>query len=233
MIGNRFPTTADEAARQAAQQQAAQTGSSGVSILMDLIRRLMEEGDYEGLAKVLPQMYPAEAETGAPPGPVLPEPEVDEGYGMGESFPSGMVTPMQYPRQIGEGTGAGSYPNYPLNEGETVGSYSNPFTGGVGDLAGVLAQEEGMGSIPPAGVPGYAAAPPMGELPPIQGGMPGSGFMDFGGGLMSDINQFNPVHWADVALGDEPIPPMEQPGIRNPGPVAPLPMDLLMLLGLA
>ena len=57
--------------------------------------------------------------------------------------------------------------------------------------------------------------------------------MDFGGNLLSDINQFNPVHWADVAMGDEPIPPMPEPSIRNPGPVAPLPPQLLMLLGLA
>lgn len=220
MIGNRYPTTADEAARQAQQQGAAQGGGTGVSILMDLIRRLMEDGDYEGLAKVLPQMYPPE-ELGAPPGPVLPEPEADP-YGVGEGFPSGMLDPGYMPEPVPEG--GGNYPDYPLTPGPNVGEYSNPF---VSELPGMLGgstpsfpttPNEAMrmpGPQPelPPDVLGSLGVPPATGMPPtpelldaMMANMQTEG-LELGGPSAQQINEYNPVNMIqDMLSGQSPVP---------------------------
>lgn len=187
-------------------------GNSGVSILMDLIRRLMEEGDYEGLAKVLPQMYPPETETGAPPGPVLPEPEAPEyggemeqgEMGLGEAFPPGLLDPGMLPEPAPPG--GGNWPEYPLNEGPQVGQYTNPS---VSELPGMLA---GTGDA------GFAPAPVM----PPDPGM-------FGGAQLGAEGGFAPAPAPLIGPGGFTGAP---PDMRQPGMQPELPPWILELLGL-
>lgn len=200
LIGNRFST----------QPEPPQPmGNSGVSMLMDLIRRLMEEGDYEGLSKVLPQMYePPTDELGAPPGPVLPAPEEELGYDemdmagdMGEY--SGLL-PEELAGLTGQAPiGGGSFPQYPLEEGPNVGQYTNPS---VSELPGMLGGDAGF--APPIAEPG------MGGFAPI--------------GPMGDAG-FAP---APAPLGPGGFIGGAPPDMRTPGPQPELPPWILELLGL-
>jgi hypothetical protein len=210
LIGNRFPT---------GPEPEQPMGQSGVSILMDLIRKLMEDGDYQGLSQVLPQMYPEPApdELGAPPGPVLPSPEEElapadtmdmlgEDYGGGDVGEYGGLLPEELGGLVGQAPpSGGSWPEYPLNEGPNVGQYNNPS---VSELPGILAgpQDAGFAPAPPIGDAGFAPAPL---------GLPGD-------------------------QGMTPTPPLFGPGgftgappdMRQPGPQGELPPWILELLGL-
>lgn len=204
LIGNRFPS---------GPEPEQPMGNSGVSILMDLIRKLMEEGDYEGLSKVLPQMYP-EDELGAPPGPVLPEPEAPEyadqmeypgELGLGEAFPEGLLEPGMLPSPAPPS--GGNWPQYPLQEGPNTGEYLNPS---VADLPGMMA---GIGD---AGFQGGTLPPDVGQTPGLlpQG--------EYGpGGFAPPEPLFGPGGFTGAP-----------PDMRQPGPVPELPPELLMLLGL-
>jgi hypothetical protein len=212
LIGNRFPT---------GPEPEQPMGQSGVSILMDLIRKLMEDGDYQGLSQVLPQMYPEPApdELGAPPGPVLPSPEEElapadtmdmlgEDYGGGDVGEYGGLMPEELGGLVGQApTPGGSWPQYPLNEGPNTGQYENPS---VSELPGLLG---GMGDQ------GFAPAPP--EPAPGGFGLP----LGLGG---------------DAGFAPAPPEPLFGPGgftpappdMRTPEPQPELPPWILELLGL-
>jgi len=198
LIGNRFPT---------GPEPEQPMGQSGTSILMDLIRRLMDEGDYEALSKILPQMYPEPApdDLGAPPGPVLPSPEEElQGYGGSEFGEPGLGGDVGdygglMPEELGGLVGqaplpGGSYPQYPLNEGPNVGQYENPTVSELPGMLGGLGGDQGFAPAPVGPVDaGFAPAP---QGPPLGG--------------------FAPA----------PAPP----DMRQPGPVPELPPWILELL---
>jgi hypothetical protein len=210
LIGNRFPT---------GPEPEQPMGQSGTSILMDLIRRLMDEGDYEALSKILPQMYPEPApdDLGAPPGPVLPSPEEElQGYGGSEFGEPGLGGDVGdygglMPEELGGLVGqaplpGGSYPQYPLNEGPNVGQYENPTVSELPGMLGGLGGDQGFAPYPIGpGDQGFAPAP----VGPGDAG-------------------FAPAPVGPPLGGFAPAP--APPDMRQPGPVPELPPWILELL---